>query len=366
MPRESHSCDENSHDDSCGDSDAALIVEGTNTAATANPSSEARGKPAPSPARKILGLVITASIVVFIGMAIYKLLHQLDTSPHLWSAAFILGMAMSVIYRVVNAYGWPLILNAMGDPVDGEAATKIWLVAESRRWLPGGVWGYASRATMATQIGVSVPEASASMFLELMFLMAAAVIISVPGVLLYWSDVAAALQELTKDIPMVWLIGGGIACLSAAPLFWKKFGGKVKALQGRYENLRGISLKRTGLLKALAFFVLMAGLNGLVSACLLKSIPGAVSAPLSVIIAATSVAWVVGFVAVFSPGGLIVREGALALLLAPWLPYSTGFTLAILARLVQIFAEVACMAWVLTVDYFTRRSMRPAVVSSNR
>ena len=316
------------------------------------------------PVRVAFQVTITGCIIGFIATAVYQLMNQLDTQPVLLSQPFIVGVILALTYRVVNAYGWAVILNAMGDRVDGIAATKIWLLAESRRWLPGGVWGYTSRAAMAPQMGVSLTKASASMFLELLILIAAALVVSIPGIILYWADIASAIQEVTRNIPVAWIAVVVAAAALLTPFVWKRFGNKLQALQNRYESLKGISLKPVGLMKSVAFFVLMGAVNGLVSACLLKSIPGAIAAPVSVVIAATAVAWVVGFVAVFSPGGLIVREGTLALLLAPWLPYSAGFTLAILARLVQILAEVVCMLAVMAIEY-RRQSVAASVQASS-
>ena len=86
-------------------------------------------------------------------------------------------------------------------------------------------------------------------------------------------------------------------------------------------------------------------MNGGVTVLLLWSLP-VNSVPPTVLIAATSGAWVVGFLAIFSPGGLFVREGIFALCLVAWLPYGTGITLAILARLLQMFAELVGVVWV--------------------
>ena len=60
-------------------------------------------------------------------------------------------------------------------------------------------------------------------------------------------------------------------------------------------------------------------------------------------IAATALAWLIGFFAFFSPGGILVREAALAMLLLPWMPYEVGFSLAILSRFAQLIAEVVGM-----------------------
>lgn len=295
-------------------------------------------------------IAIGIAVAFFIGLGIHQLMSRLETTPSYLSAGFFLGITLAVVYRVINAYGWALILNSLGGKVDGEAATRIWLLAESRRWLPGGIWGYTSRAAMAPRMGVSVAKASASMFLELIVLMLAAVIVSVPGVILYWGKVADALYQLTRHVPVHWIAIFAALCALCVPICWNKFSSKWRTVQQRYDSLRQISFDKVSLIRAIVFFVAMAGLNGLVTGCLLHAVPGGDGAPMWIVIAATSVAWIIGFLAVFSPGGLIVREGALALLLLPWIPYSTGFTAAILARLVQIFSEIVCLAWVVVTD----------------
>ena len=84
-------------------------------------------------------------------------------------------------------------------------------------------------------------------------------------------------------------------------------------------------------------------LNGAVNSVLLNAV-STENVPWVAMIAATATAWIIGFFAVFSPGGILVREAALAALLLPWLPYETGFILAILSRFAQLIAEVVGMA----------------------
>ena len=71
------------------------------------------------------------------------------------------AIVLAIVYRFVNALGWPLVLDAMGRSVNRLDATRIWLRAESQRWLPGGVWGYASRAAQAERLSVPATFASA-------------------------------------------------------------------------------------------------------------------------------------------------------------------------------------------------------------
>jgi len=94
----------------------------------------------------------------------------------------------------------------------------------------------------------------------------------------------------------------------------------------------------------------MAILNGCVNLMLLPLVDDASTVPALVMVAATASAWIVGLLAFFSPGGLLVREAALAALLLPWISYEAGITLAVLSRIAQLLAEVVCMAPVFWFD----------------
>ena len=62
-----------------------------------------------------------------------------------------------------------------------------------------------------------------------------------------------------------------------------------------------------------------------------------------VTIAANSVAWLVGFAFIFAPGGVGIREAALALLLRPWMPLEDAAFAALLWRAAQVVEELALL-----------------------
>lgn len=294
----------------------------------------------------VRSLVIWSVVVIFIALGLRQLMLQLDATPHLASAAGALAGALAVVYRILCGVGWSLTLDAFREKHDREQLTRIWLISESRRWLPGGVWGYASRGSMAEGAGVPLSVGATSMLVELMILLAASVVLSVPGVVLHWSAVADSIWSLVDSLGLHWwfiaAIGGGALAAAAYPKFKKKFAG----LLSRLGKVDPYQLDRRAIIRASGFITLIGLLNGLVTYSLVYSIPDAPYVPFEMVVAATAIAWVVGLFALFSPGGLVVREGVLAALLLPWLPYSTGFTVALLARLVQIFAELTCLVWV--------------------
>ena len=318
----------------------------------------------------IMRAIITVFILAAIAAAAGKLMAKTDISGALCSPWFVFGTLLAILYRLVNPYGWALVLRGLGFQVSGLAATKTWLHAESRRWLPGGVWGYASRAVQAQKLGVSVGGASASMLLELLITVLAAAIVSVIGVIIYRDKLIETVMKMTSGSTLPWLIGGGVLCMIGGWLVRKKLFSKLKRLSEKYESLRGIQLRPSQLVAATGYMIAMACLNGTVNAVLIRSLTGTEQVPFLVLLAATSTAWVIGLVAFFSPGGILVREAALAALLSPWIPYPIGLALAVMSRLAQLIAEVVGLGCTIRVPaiakLFSKDSEQAATYSCNR
>jgi len=285
-------------------------------------------------------------VMVMIVQAGGRLLSECTILPNMFSPWFVAAIVLAVVYRIVNAYGWALVLQAMNQKVDGVQATRIWLRSESRRWLPGGVWGYASRATQAESLNVSASVASASMLLELLLTMAAALIVVVPVAVFFREDLVAATDALELWSSFGWMVAAilfGSATLGFA--FRQVVVKKLNSLRSRMKAFKDVRLSGQGLSHALLYYVCMGLINGCVTLFLVWSMPPE-AAPASVVIAATSLAWVIGFLAIFAPGGLFVREAIFAVCLAPWTPYGPAIALAVLARLLQMAAEFIGMFWV--------------------
>lgn len=288
--------------------------------------------------------VVTLLTLALIIQAAFQLLPNCHLSSEINVWWIVWAALLAVVYRVVNAYGWSLVLRGLGQHVDGSLATAIWLRAESRRWLPGGMWGYASRAVQAKALNISLPVASASMLVELMLTLVATLIVVVPVTLIYSSEFSAVFVELGIDslTPMIAisLVLGILGFAAAAKYLLKD---KFAALRSRLQSLNNLSLSRGKLFQALLFFVWMACLNGLVTLVLLGALCPNDFPPISVVVAATSLSWLIGFFAIFAPGGVVVREGSFAIALVFWLPLADGLIVAVAARLVQMLAEVVCL-----------------------
>jgi len=308
--------------------------------------------PAELPARRtqtrsILTTLLTIIVVATIAITAWKLHQQHDLTAPLTSVSFLAATLLAIVYRIANPFGWNLVVRGMGHDVNAIESTRIWLLAESRRWLPGGIWGYTSRAVASKEIGLTKSVASASMAIELLATIAAAVCVSAIGVAIHYRELYSTVYELCNRSGLnssiaLWLAIAGIGTTVTAWLLRRKLKQKVAKAAQRFESLRGIKIQPKWLLRSTAYFILMAFLNGAINSVLLNAV-STESVPMVAMIAATATAWIIGFFAFFSPGGILVREAALAALLLPWLPYEVGFSVAILSRFAQLIAEVTGM-----------------------
>ncbi|MEM9413151.1 MAG: lysylphosphatidylglycerol synthase domain-containing protein [Planctomycetota bacterium] len=306
------------------------------------------------PVKWIYKAVLFVVIVASIAVAAYQLIVEYDVAGSLMTTTFLVATLIAIVYRVVNPYGWTLTLEGLGFRTGIVESTRVWLLAESRRWLPGGVWGYASRAVQAEQLGVTKTAASASMLVELLLTMLAAVIVALLGLIFEFKALSNGLISVLEDngafenrLLFAGALAVSLAAASLAYMFRKTFMRKLKTLNERFKLLRSIEFNSSRLGLALFYFVIMACLNGCVNMALLSAVSDTAAVPWIAMVAATATAWIIGFLAFFSPGGILVREAALTALLLPWMPYEAGITLAVLSRLAQLIAEVVCMLLVI-------------------
>ena len=297
--------------------------------------------------RSIATALLTVVVVVTIAITGWKLNQQYNLSSSLMSYAFLAATGLAIVYRIANPLGWNLIVKGMGHNAGVSETTRIWLLAESRRWLPGGIWGYTSRAVASQEIGMTKTAATASMAIELLVTITAAVCVSIIGMVVHYGELHSAASELFLELGLdsnlvLASVFAGVVAIASVWILRNQLKQKIIVASQKFESLRGVSIKTNWLAGAVGYFVLMTVLNGAVNSVLLNAV-STENVPWVAMIAVTATAWIIGFFAVFSPGGILVREAALAALLLPWLPYETGFTLAILSRFAQLIAEVVGM-----------------------
>lgn len=259
-----------------------------------------------------------------------------------------LGVAffLCLAYRVANACGWPLVLGALRFRLPVARGARIWLVSETMRWLPGSVWGFYSRVHEARKAGVPAATASMSLPLELLLTIAAWTITAVAGlgfssVLFDWLSEISASRLLAVGAIGFTFVGVIFGLVVRFPE--NRF---AKKARGFGADLRAVVTERprlAPLLGTVTLFLLLCVANGLAFYALVRAFT-ATPPPLATVIGINAVGWLVGFFAVFAPGGLGVREGGMTALLAPFLPLEIAIGSVLAWRLMQIVVEIVCLA----------------------
>jgi len=271
--------------------------------------------------RVLLQLLVVLIILVFWARVVWRNWDQVAAFQ--WRISWLalsLSMVMLVLQAVLLATIWWRILWVMGERLPWWQGIALWLQAQLARYLPGGVWDVAARVVIGRQIGVSGRRMSASVSLEMglqvlsasvFLILALALRLERPPTAYVVLAALAVLGSLVALIPPVFtrLLNLGLRLLRQPPL----------TLQLTYRTILAFFGARL-----VGHFLLGAGFVLFVSGL------GAVSWSAAPLVASAYVgAWLIGFLAVFVPTGIGVREGALVVLLGSQFPFAAISTIAL-------------------------------------
>jgi hypothetical protein len=292
------------------------------------------------------GLVV-AGVLASVGVALKGYRHSLEgrvEQLHFGWLAVAGGAAL--LYRVVNAYGWVLVLRSLGAKMPATTGVRIWLVSETLRWLPGSVWSLFSRVVRAKAAGVPPVTASISLPLELFLAIASWTIAACVGV-----GLSGAAATWLSRLPAFWIavVAGGLALAVCAAFVTarlipsSKISRKLHGLESSLEALRASRPNVSLLVGTTVFLTALCFLNGAAFLAVLRATCDSPPGWLAVV-GINAIGWLVGFFAFFAPAGLGVREGGMAAMLSPLMPVDAALVGVLVWRLIQILVELLCLA----------------------
>lgn len=246
-------------------------------------------------------------------------------------------------YWFFNAGVWSWILESLGYPIEYLTSIRLFLTSESMRWLPGGVWKFASRVVAAQNVGIPLAVASLSLPVELATVVVSWIIVALGGIL--FSGLAGRFITTYSN----WLLpmsGAVIAGLLLLCLIWPLLS-RQPWIRGKLEQLREMFKVKPNfraLAKAELMYILLNVFHGVGLWLMLAGMGYQHTVSPAAAIGANAVGWLVGFFAMVIPGGMGVRETATAFLLSPLMPWQEAALAAVLWRALQIVAELVSLA----------------------
>jgi hypothetical protein len=253
------------------------------------------------PALRIAGFAAAVAIVVYIGVRAAQDVHP---SQLTWWPLPVAVLAAAAWWLLLGR-AWALIASGHASRRD----VSVWCRTQALRFIPGGLWAPASRASVVR--GAALDKLSAVIGENLAVLCAALVI-------------GGAALAASGRIAWVALVLTAVVPAAAARLL----SGRIRVTPQRMNR---------ALVNDLVAFLAYG-----VSAVLVQLAVSGWHHPLAVA-GAASVAWAVGLVVVFAPSGVGVREVIYVGLLSGSFPSGQLAAGAVTMRLAMIVAELAVL-----------------------
>jgi hypothetical protein len=214
--------------------------------------------------------------------------------------------ASGVVFLTAHAtlvVTWRAMLSCWDARLPFWTAARIWSVSNLGRYLPGKVWQIGAMGAMARQVSVSPVAASGSALLGTLVNILAGFVVSVASGRALLDRAAAGNGTLATIIVVIAVGALALAPLALprlAPLVARAIGRPVQAtLPARAVVYAMIGNLIAWLLYGAAFELFVIGLLG--------SAVGTYSAYL----ATYTISYVIGYIVLFAPAGIGVREGAM-------------------------------------------------------
>lgn len=273
-------------------------------------------------------IIVTWFVATRAGLSLDEL-RALDLSawqPR-WGLVVVSCMGLLLGF-LITGWLWGRIVEGLGGPrLPPAVAVRLFMIANLGRYVPGKVWQIAGLAALAKTRGVPGATAAAGAVLGQGIALVSATFVGLGAV---WTLADGAGWRWAVPVGLA----GGVVLGLLPPVFngladlWFRL-----ARTARPEGLRpsrAVEWLVVGLVSwivyAGAFWVLVEGL-GLEASFL----PTA---------SAFAAAYVLGYVMVFAPAGIGVREGFLIVLLSPQVGAAAAGAIAVIARLWTTLIEV--------------------------
>ena len=238
--------------------------------------------------------------------------------PHLtrysWRLGWLpltLALGLLVGQMMLLATAWQQALKAVGAPIPWRRGASMWLRAQIARYLPGGVWDVAGRVVLSRGLTMPTRAVPAAAALEIGLQVVSAGVLLLLTLIVFPTPRAAFITPLAAvalALALVILTPGIFQ--PSINLLLKMSGRSPLHMHVTYPTLTRLFLLYLGahLLQGVAFVLFGQGV-------------GAVSwAQAPRLVGAYVGAWLAGYVIVFAPGGIGVREAALLVLLERVIP----------------------------------------------
>ncbi|HET6577959.1 MAG TPA: lysylphosphatidylglycerol synthase domain-containing protein [Gemmatimonadales bacterium] len=283
--------------------------------------------------RVVLGLVGLA-IVAFAARSLVRNWEALRSQPLDWRVEpgwLVLSALVVWTMYVVLILAWRGVLAGWGQRLDGWTAGGIWTVSSLGKYLPGKVWAVAGMALLAQRAGVPPWAATGSaVVMQGLAIGTGAAVAGLTG-----REAIEAAHPGARAV-LALLVAGSVA--GVALLLWPPFLRRLLRLLAPDAEARGAPAA-AGIGFGIAANLLAWMGYGLALWLLARGLLPAAGLDPLLAVAVFTASYLAGFLALFAPGGLGVREALFILMLQGPLGIGAATALAVASRVLLTITE---------------------------
>lgn len=297
--------------------------------------------------KKFIGYLVAIALSGFLFWNIIQNWGVISTTSwNLESIDSLFLLASLFLIYFSNIISWHLVTKALGTNVKLKENSKLWMVSNLSRLLPGSIWQYPSRVYLLSQYGVSKTIGVTAVILESALNLgvgAAVVFLS----LAFWR-LPVGLANL-KILLLVFLFFVFSILLLMNKKVVVSLLRMIKNLTGKEVNIISrANIPAKWILPFVMSFFLKFVFIGMALFFLIRlSLPFDFSA-LPGVIGIFALSWLLGYITVFAPAGLGVQEISIATMLSFYMPFPIASMIAISFRVVLLLTEATAILFVST------------------
>jgi uncharacterized membrane protein YbhN (UPF0104 family) len=301
--------------------------------------------------RLALKWLMVFAIFIFLGKMVWDNWDQVKETPFtLRSFPFILSTLIFALSYFIQIWAWYLITLRLKIALPPSETLKSWFYSQLGKYLPGRIWVFLGRFYLYESKGKSKKTVSVALYFEMVTIIAAACLIFLAGLILY-----KEIWLFTSWKQSVWptlLLLLGLASLHPQVL--------QKILNWTLVRFKrepvSLSISYSDILWILFVGVASWVVGGVGFYLFVDSVYPVAPQYALFLTGSLAVSSTLGLVAIFTPSGLGVREGALVYLLSFIMATPVSVVISILTRIWITFIEMGLIGMVYLFSQFRKGS----------
>ena len=240
-----------------------------------------------------------------------------------WLAASVLVVVLTYAIQIES---WRRMLAGWGQHLPYTAAARAWTLSNLGRYIPGKVWSVAGLVVLAERAGVRRSAAAVSAF-------AMQAVVLGTGVVL----VAVATPHAASPV----LLGGAVLAALAliGVLAWRRTALWLGALADSTTPLPPLPV--SAILASSGLMLVSWATFGVAFWMLSRGLISSATVPMPAAMGMFALGYVMGIIAVFAPGGVVVRDLALVGFLTPLVGSGGALALSLASRVQLTLTEAS-------------------------